>query len=234
MERRDDRDADRCSAAARRCRGWRSSWRGARSPAARCSSWCRCRPCCASRPTCACRSAPTSEHVRTIGRNFVPVLLSRGVVQVSAYIDHAARQPACRPARSPACRTRRLLYTLPVKPVRDVGRPRRSCRRCPAIAGADPRGDRSSSADGSTPASGASRSSSCPPLSRFSRWATSSSARCCRPAGSAMRDSVYVWGFWLDRRSDCWRRRSGGCIRRPTTRSAIRGLRCGTRSCASP
>ena len=29
----------------------------------------------------------TSEHVRTIGRNFAPALLSRGVNQVSAYID---------------------------------------------------------------------------------------------------------------------------------------------------
>ncbi len=29
----------------------------------------------------------TSEHVRTIGRNFVPALLGRGVNQVSAYID---------------------------------------------------------------------------------------------------------------------------------------------------
>ena len=28
-----------------------------------------------------------SEHVRTVGRNFVPVFVSRGVVQVSAYID---------------------------------------------------------------------------------------------------------------------------------------------------
>src|SRR5207244_4321779 len=28
-----------------------------------------------------------SEHVRTIARNFVPVFVSRGVVQLSAYID---------------------------------------------------------------------------------------------------------------------------------------------------
>jgi putative peptidoglycan lipid II flippase len=28
-----------------------------------------------------------SDHVRTVGRNFVPVLISRGVVQVSGYID---------------------------------------------------------------------------------------------------------------------------------------------------
>src|SRR5207302_750524 len=29
----------------------------------------------------------TSDHVKTVIRNFVPVLISRGVVQVSAYID---------------------------------------------------------------------------------------------------------------------------------------------------
>jgi len=28
-----------------------------------------------------------SEHVRIVSRNFVPVFISRGVVQVSAYID---------------------------------------------------------------------------------------------------------------------------------------------------
>src|SRR5262249_45956921 len=52
-------------------------------------------------------------HVRTIGRNFGPVLLSRGVVQLSAYIDGvlASLLPTGAPT---GFANAQLLYTLPV------------------------------------------------------------------------------------------------------------------------
>jgi putative peptidoglycan lipid II flippase len=54
-----------------------------------------------------------SEHVRTIGRNFTPALLSRGVVQVSAYIDSllASLLPT---GAVTGLGNAQLLYTLPV------------------------------------------------------------------------------------------------------------------------
>jgi len=54
-----------------------------------------------------------SAHVRTVGRNFVPVLISRGVVQVSAYIDSllASLLPT---GAVTGLANASLLYTLPV------------------------------------------------------------------------------------------------------------------------
>src|SRR5262249_39761314 len=54
-----------------------------------------------------------SEHVRTIGRNFVPVLFSRGVVQVSAYIDSLIASLLGTGAVT-GLRNASTLYTLPV------------------------------------------------------------------------------------------------------------------------
>jgi putative peptidoglycan lipid II flippase len=55
----------------------------------------------------------TSEHVRTIGRNFVPVLLSRGVNQVSAYIDQLIASLLGTGAVT-GLQNASTLYTLPV------------------------------------------------------------------------------------------------------------------------
>src|SRR5262249_19286903 len=54
-----------------------------------------------------------SEHVRTVTRNFVPVFISRGVVQISAYID--ALIASLLPTGAVVGLTNaQLLYTLPV------------------------------------------------------------------------------------------------------------------------
>jgi putative peptidoglycan lipid II flippase len=55
----------------------------------------------------------TSAHVRTIGRNFVPVLLSRGVNQVSAYIDQLIASLLSTGAVT-GLQNASTLYTLPV------------------------------------------------------------------------------------------------------------------------
>jgi len=54
-----------------------------------------------------------SEHVRTVGRNFLPVLMSRGVVQVSAYID-ALIASLLGTGAVTGLQNASTLYTLPV------------------------------------------------------------------------------------------------------------------------
>src|SRR5207253_1403328 len=54
-----------------------------------------------------------STHVRSVGRNFVPVFLSRGAVQLSAYVD--ALLASLLPTGAPTgLANAQLLYTLPV------------------------------------------------------------------------------------------------------------------------
>src|SRR5574339_154916 len=54
-----------------------------------------------------------SDHVRTVVRNFAPAFLSRGVVQISAYID--ALIASLLPTGAVTALTNaQLLYTLPV------------------------------------------------------------------------------------------------------------------------
>ncbi len=55
----------------------------------------------------------SSAHVRTIGRNFAPVLVSRGVVQVSAYIDQLIASLLGTGAVT-GLQNASTLYTLPV------------------------------------------------------------------------------------------------------------------------
>ncbi len=55
----------------------------------------------------------TSDHVRTIGRNFLPVLVSRGVVQVSAYVDSLIASLLGTGAVT-GLQNASTLYTLPV------------------------------------------------------------------------------------------------------------------------
>ena len=54
-----------------------------------------------------------SDHVRTTVRNFVPVFVSRGVVQISAYIDEVLASLLPTGAVTGLANAQ-LLYTLPV------------------------------------------------------------------------------------------------------------------------
>ena len=56
----------------------------------------------------------TSEHVRTVLRNFVPAFVSRGVVQLSAYIDTMLASLLPTAGASAALFNAQILYTLPV------------------------------------------------------------------------------------------------------------------------
>ena len=150
----------------------------------------------------------TSAHVRTIGRNFVPVLISRGVVQVSAYIDQliASLLPHRR-GDGPAERVDALHAAG--EPVRHVGVGRRAAGDVGDRRRAIRRRSRSC-ASASTPACAGSRSSSCRRRWRFSRSATWWPARCSRPAASTTPTRSTCGGFSPDRRSACSRRRSAG------------------------
>jgi putative peptidoglycan lipid II flippase len=56
----------------------------------------------------------TSEHIRTVLSNFVPAFVSRGVVQLSAYIDTVLISYLKTAGASAALANAQVLYTLPV------------------------------------------------------------------------------------------------------------------------
>jgi putative peptidoglycan lipid II flippase len=61
----------------------------------------------------ALKGPRATDHVRTIGRNFLPVLVSRGVVQVSAYVDQLIASLLGTGAVT-GLQNASTLYTLPV------------------------------------------------------------------------------------------------------------------------
>ena len=208
VERRDDRDARRSSAPRPRCRGSPCCWRGDRSSAASCSSRCRCRSCCASRRICGSRSTSHPRHVRIVARNFVPVFISRGVVQVSAYID-ALLASLLPTGAVTGIANAQLLYTLPVS----LFGMSVAAAELPTMSGeasADAQGYELLRRAARRAAFGASRSSSCRRRWRFSRSATCWSPRCCRRDASVTRTPSTSGASSRARRSGCSRRRSGG------------------------
>ena len=106
----------------RRCRAWPCCWRGDRSSAARCSSRVQL-PIgrCASRPTFASRSIVARNTSARSARNFVPVFISRGVVQVSAYIDALLASLLPTGAVTGICERAAAVHAAG-QPVRHVGR----------------------------------------------------------------------------------------------------------------
>ena len=134
--------------------------------------------------------------VRQTVRNFLPVLISRGAVQLTGYID--AMIASWLPTGAVTGLTNaQLLYTLPVSlfgisisaaelPAH-VGRRLRAMRDRKAGSGAAPTDRCGPRADW--------RSSSCRRPSLSPRSATSSPARCCSAAASAPRTRCYVWGI---------------------------------------
>ena len=209
LERRDDRHAALLRRPARRSTGWRWISRGARSPAASCSSPCRRRwPCRLSRHP---GRAALTEPVRQAMRNFVPVLVSRGAVQLTALHRRLDRQLAARPARSPRWRTRSC--STRCRSACSASRsPRRSCPRCPATR---------PSADGFARAARAHRRGPAAagllrhPVRRRLRRARRRHRRraaAARPVRGRRR-ALRLGRSSRDRRSACSRRRWRGCIR---------------------
>ena len=206
VERRDDRDAGRLRRPDAAASPGGDAGAGDRSSAARCSSSSSCRRCCASRRHCGCRfDRRVASTCATVVRNFVPVFFSRGVVQISAYVDTLLA--SLLPTGAVAGLTNaQLLYTLPVSlfgmsvsaaelpaHVGGARRPPASIRRPPTRCGA-----------GSRPGCARSRSSSSRRPWRFLRSATSSPRRCFRPAGSATRTRSMSGAFSRARRSGCF------------------------------
>ena len=90
-----------------------SNWRGARCSAAPCSSPSRCRWCCRLTRKLRLRPDTHAAHVREVLKNFVPVAISRGVVQISAYVDQALATLVGEGAMA-AMTTAQSIYMLPV------------------------------------------------------------------------------------------------------------------------
>ena len=160
-----------------------------------------------------------------------PVFVSRGVVQISAYVDTLLASLLPTGAVTGLLERAAALHAAG-QPVRHVGVGR-------GTAGDVRRGERRSGGDRRGPPAPRRRAAADRVLRRAvgdgvsSRSATSSPPRCCRPGASATPTPSTSGASSPARPSACWRRRSAVCIRRPTTRCATRGRRCATRSCAS-
>ena len=204
---------------------------GARWSAARCSSRSRCRSCCGSRRICDSRWTRLPTTCGRWSRNFVPVFISRGVVQVSAYVDQFLA--SLLPTGAVAGLTNaQLLYTLPVS----LFGMSVSAAELPAMSGA-------ATADAAGLRGVAAAAQCRPAADRVLRRAVGDGVpgarrrRRRRAAADrtirARRRRATSGASSPAPRSGCWRRRSAGSTRRPTTRCAIRGRRCGSRSSAS-
>jgi putative peptidoglycan lipid II flippase len=153
-------------------------------------------------------------HVRSVLVNFVPVVASRGVVQISAYVDEVLA------SLLPTGAVAGLVYaqTISMLPVSLFGMSvsaaelpkRRSVPRC---------------ASGSTADSVGSRCSWCPPQWRCSYWGT------CWPRRFTSRAASRRWmrgmfgRFWPVRVSACSPPPWGGSTRRRSSRYVTRGRR---------
>ena len=170
------------------------------------------------------RAAP--PQVRAVLRNFGPVFVGRGVVQISAYVDTvlASLLPTGAVA---GLSNAQVLYTLPVS----LFGMSVSAAELPAMAsavGSESERGGAAPAAASTRGCARSRSSSCRRRWRFSRSATWSPARCTRSGAIHPRDDGLRLGHpgRLGRRAagvDAW----AGCTRRRTTRCTIPERRCG-------
>jgi putative peptidoglycan lipid II flippase len=163
-----------------------------------------------------------STDVRTIVRNFMPAFVSRGVVQLSGYIDTllATWLP------SGAVSALSNATTLSLLPVSLFGMAV-SAAELPAMSGAA-----SADADGIEVV----RRRLDAGLQRIAFFVVPSAmwwrARCCRPAASADRTRNMSGPSWPARPSVCWPRRSDACIPPRITRFATRVHRFDTRSFA--
>ena len=131
--------------------------------------------------------------MRAVVANFVPVFISRGVVQVSAYID-ALLASLLPTGAVTGLANAQLLYTLPVS----LFGMSVAAAELPAMAGdasLDAGGAGSACAAGSTRACGGSRSSSCLRRWRFWRLGDVIAAALLQTGRFDHEDAVYVWGI---------------------------------------
>ena len=104
--------------------------------AAHCSSACSFRWYRAGASDCASGSTHAPSDVREVMRNFVPVFISRGVVQISAFVDAHARQPAAH-RRGYRPRQRADCYTRCQSACSEWRYRRRNCPPCRARSASD-------------------------------------------------------------------------------------------------
>jgi len=171
-----------------------------------------------------------SEQVRIVSRNFVPVFISRGVVQVSAYID-ALLASLLPTGAVTGIANAQLLYTLPIS----LFGMSVAAAELPSMSG-----EASADAQGHELL----RKRLDAGLRRIAFFVIPSAmaflalgdvlvAALLQTGRFRHQDAVYVWAFSRDRQSVCSHPRSAVSIPPRTTRFAIRRPRCASRSSAS-
>ena len=172
-----------------------------------------------------------SAEVQSVVRNFVPVFFSRGVVQMSAYID--AMIASLLPTGAvTGLANAQLLYTLPVS----LFGMSVAAAELPAMAARRRREHDATSARCAPGSIAGLRQIAffvVPSAVVFWPSATSSPRRFCRPVGSCTETPSTCGASSAARRWASCRRRWGGCTRRRSTRCATRARRFATPSCTS-
>jgi putative peptidoglycan lipid II flippase len=171
-----------------------------------------------------------SAHVREVLRNFVPVAVSRGVVQISAYVDQALASMVGEGAMA-AMTTAQSIYMLPVSLFGMAV----SAAELPAMSSAV--GTETEIADRLRRRLNAGLRQIAffivPSAMAFFALGDGSQRRSTSTANSPTRILYTCGGLWRARPSACWRRRSAAFTRPLTMHCAIRGRRCATPRCGS-
>ena len=168
--------------------------------------------------------------VRSIFRNLGPVVVSRGVVQLSAYIDGMIASFLGTNAVS-GLGYAQTIYLLPIG-LFGMSVAASELPRCRRRWGRRTR----SSPPCARASSGAAQIAFfvIPSVAASWCWDGHSWPRCTGRGRSATRTRATSGTSSSARRWACWPRPWDGSTRRPSTRSATRGLRCASRSSASP
>ena len=164
-----------------------------------------------------------SEHVRATVRNFVPVFVSRGVVQISAYIDEVLASLLPTGAVTGLANAQ-LLYTLPVS----LFGLSVSAAALPAMSGAVGLNAMDALRDRVNTGLRHIAFFVVPSAVAFLTLGDVVAAALFQTGRFTYGDAVYVWGSLPDHQSGFWPPRWHGCIPRRTTHCGIRAHRCGS------
>ena len=180
-------------------------------------------------------SMSLSEPVRQIGRNFVPIMISRGAVQLTGYIDQFIASWLPQGAVT-GLTNAQLLYTLPVS----LFGISISAAELPALSGDASRhaglfdAERAAALEPFRARMNASLRQLAffivPSAAAFAALGDIVAGVVLQTGRFRLEDSQYVWGSWRARRSDCSRPRWRGSTPSRTTRWETRNGRCDSRS----
>lgn len=168
-----------------------------------------------------------STHVREVVKNFGPVFVSRGVVQISAYVD-ALLASLLPTGAVTGLMNAQIIYVLPVS----LFGMSVSAAELPVMSSATGTGEEIAAALRARLESGLRHMAFfiVPSAAAFLAFGDLLAGDFYRPGDLRTAMPSMYGAFSRARRSGCWHRPWGGCIPRRTTLCGTRGHRCGSPS----